>query len=254
MSAKAVLESQGFNVTALAPYGTQKKSLEDEGMPARTVAAFVKAKDKKIDEKSVVFIDEAGVIPARQMKVLMETIEKAGARAVFLGDTSQTKAVEAGKPFEQLISAGMQTSYMKDIQRQKNDVLLEAVKLAAEGHISGSLARLSNISAEKDQDKRLEAVANRWLSFSPEQREGTLIISGTNESRVILNSQIREALQLQGKGVEVNFLERVDSTQAERRDSKYYQVGQIIIPEKDYKNGLQRGESYRVLDTGPGTF
>lgn len=124
---------------------------------------------------------------------------------------------------------------MKDIQRQKNDVLLEAVKLAAEGHISGSLARLSNISAEKDQDKRLEAVANRWLSFSPEQREGTLIISGTNESRVILNSQIREALQLQGKGVEVNFLERVDSTQAERRDSKYYQVGQIIIPEKTIK-------------------
>jgi len=143
---------------------------------------------------------------------------------------------------------------MKDIQRQKNDVLLEAVKLAAEGHISGSLARLSNISAEKDQDKRLEAVANRWLSFSPEQREGTLIISGTNESRVILNSQIREALQLQGKGVEVNFLERVDSTQAERRDSKYYQAGQIIIPEKDYKNGLQRGESYRVLDTGPGNL
>lgn len=240
ISAKVVLESQGYNVTALAPYSTQKKSLEDEGMPARTVAAFVKAKDKKIDEKSVVFIDEAGVIPARQMKVLMEIIEKAGARAVFLGDTSQTKAVEAGKPFEQLISAGMQTSYMKDIQRQKNDVLLEAVKLAAEGYISGSLARLSNISAEKDQDKRLEAVAKRWLSFSPAQREGTLIISGTNESRMILNSQIREALQLQGKGVEVNFLELVDSTQAERRDSKYYQVGQIIIPEKDYKNGLDR--------------
>ncbi len=142
---------------------------------------------------------------------------------------------------------------MKDIQRQKNDVLLEAVKLAAEGHISGSLARLSNISAEKDQDKRLEAVANRWLSFS-RSSEGALIISGTNESRVILNSQIREALQLQGKGVEVNFLERVDSTQAERRDSKYYRVGRIIIPEKNYKNGLQRGESYRVLDTGPGNL
>lgn len=97
----------------------------------------------------MVFIDEAGVIPARQMKVLMETIEGRGQSGI-LGDTSQTKAVEAGKPFEQLISAGMQTSYMKDIQRQKNDVLLEAVKLAAEGHISGSLARLSNISAEKD--------------------------------------------------------------------------------------------------------
>ncbi|BEG56124.1 hypothetical protein VEV11M_45170 (plasmid) [Escherichia coli] len=133
MAAKELLESQGLKVTALAPYGTQKKALEDDGLPARTVAAFLKAKDKKLDEKSVVFIDEAGVIPARQMKQLMEVIEKHNARAVFLGDTSQTKAVEAGKPFEQLIKAGMQTSYMKDIQRQKNEVLLEAVKYAAEG-------------------------------------------------------------------------------------------------------------------------
>ena len=115
MAAKELLESQGLKVTALAPYGTQKKALEDDGLPARTVAAFLKAKDKKLDEKSVVFIDEAGVIPARQMKQLMEVIEKHNARAVFLGDTSQTKAVEAGKPFEQLIKAGMQTSYMKDI-------------------------------------------------------------------------------------------------------------------------------------------
>lgn len=254
MSAKSVLESAGFNVTALAPYGTQKKSLEDEGMPARTVASFLKAKDKKIDDKSIVFIDEAGVIPARQMKDLMETIEKAGARAVFLGDTSQTKAVEAGKPLEQLINAGMQTSYMTDIQRQKNELLLQAVKLAAEGEISGSLARLHNITEENDQNLRLKSVADRWLSFTPEERENTLIISGTNESREILNNQIRGALGLKNYGVKTHFLERVDSTQAERRDSKYYENGQVIIPEKDYKNGLRRGESYVVKDTGPGNL
>ncbi|WP_318336491.1 AAA family ATPase [Klebsiella pneumoniae] len=57
MAAKELLESQGLKVTALAPYGTQKKALEDDGLPARTVAAFLKAKDKKLDEKSVVFID-----------------------------------------------------------------------------------------------------------------------------------------------------------------------------------------------------
>ncbi len=65
--------------------GHRKKALEDDGLPARTVAAFLKAKDKKLDEKSVVFIDEAGVIPARQMKQLMEVIEKHNARAVFWG-------------------------------------------------------------------------------------------------------------------------------------------------------------------------
>ncbi|VDB02142.1 hypothetical protein BANRA_05476 [Klebsiella pneumoniae] len=44
----------------------------------------------------------------------------------------------------------------------------------------------------------------------------------------------------------------MDSTQAERRDSRYFSKGQIIIPEQDYKNGMKRGESYQVLDTGPG--
>jgi len=252
MSAKEVLESHGMNVKALAPYGTQKKSLEEEGMPAQTVAAFLKAKDKKLDDKSVLVIDEAGVIPARQMKQLMDVIEKSGARAVFLGDTSQTKAVEAGKPFEQMIQAGMQTSYMKDIQRQRNEVLLEAVKYAAEGNTRDALRNLSTVHEVKDQGTRLDAVANRFMALPEKDRDNTLIISGTNESRTILNNSIRDQLGLKGQGEMFTLFERVDSTKVERLDSKHFQAGQIIIPEKDYKNGLQRGNAYIILDTGPG--
>lgn len=252
MAAKELLESQGLKVTALAPYGTQKKALEDDGLPARTVAAFLKAKDKKLDEKSVVFIDEAGVIPARQMKQLMEVIEKHNARAVFLGDTSQTKAVEAGKPFEQLIKAGMQTSYMKDIQRQKNEVLLEAVKYAAEGNAARALKNITGVNELKEEAPRLAQLADRYLSLSSEQQDATLIISGTNASRKTLNDYIRGNLGLAGTGETFTLLDRVDSTQAERRDSRYFSKGQIIIPEQDYKNGMKRGESYQVLDTGPG--
>lgn len=47
MAAKELLESQGaLKVTALAPMGHRKKRFEDDGLPARTVAAFLKAKDK----------------------------------------------------------------------------------------------------------------------------------------------------------------------------------------------------------------
>ncbi|HBR3823838.1 TPA: AAA family ATPase, partial [Klebsiella pneumoniae] len=252
MAAKELLESQGLKVTALAPYGTQKKALEDDGLPARTVAAFLKSKDKKLDEKSVVFIDEAGVIPARQMKQLMEVIEKHNARAVFLGDTSQTKAVEAGKPFEQLIKAGMQTSYMKDIQRQKNEVLLEAVKYAAEGNATRALKNITVVNQYQEEEKRLAKLADRYLSLPSEQQDATLIISGTNASRKTLNDYIRGNLGLTGTGEKFTLLDRVDTTQAERRDSRYFSRDQIIIPEQDYKNGMKRGESYRVLDTGPG--
>ncbi|AKM33322.1 hypothetical protein AB870_24315 (plasmid) [Pandoraea faecigallinarum] len=65
-SAKARLEERGYRVTALAPYGSQKTALEGERIEARTRQSMLKAKDKHIDGKPVVFIDEAGAKRARQ--------------------------------------------------------------------------------------------------------------------------------------------------------------------------------------------
>lgn len=251
-AARDLLEEKGYRVTSLAPYGMQKKALEAEGLEARTVSAFLHAKDKRLDNKTVVFVDEAGVIPARQMQALMKVIQESGARAVFLGDTAQTKAVEAGKPFEQLQKAGMQTSRLQDIQRQKNPELLEAVKLAAHGESAKSLARVSEILVESHQEARLKGMIEKFTALPPEDRNTTLIITGTNDSRRELNQGIREALDLVGKGKDFTLYERVDSTQAERRHSRYFEAGQVIVPEKDYSNGLKKGESYTIVDTGPG--
>lgn len=146
----------------------------------------------------------------------------------------------------------MQTSYMKDIQRQKNEVLLEAVKYAAEGNAARALKNITGVNELKEEAPRLAQLADRYLSLSSEQQDATLIISGTNASRKTLNDYIRGNLGLAGTGETFTLLDRVDSTQAERRDSRYFSKGQIIIPEQDYKNGMKRGESYQVLDTGPG--
>ncbi|SUY94284.1 Uncharacterised protein [Citrobacter koseri] len=53
------------------------------------------------------------------------------------------------KPFEQLIKAGMETAYMKDIQRQKDPELLKAALNAAEGKIKASLTHVTSIVEEK---------------------------------------------------------------------------------------------------------
>lgn len=251
-SAADALRMQGVHVTSLAPYGSQVKALQEEGLESRTLASFLKAADKKIGPDSVVFIDEAGVIPARQMQETMRVIKEAGARAVFLGDTKQTKAVEAGKPLEQMINAGMQTSYMKDIQRQKNPELLKAALLAAEGHASKSLAHIPAIVQEVDKHERHHRIVKDYASMTAEERANALIITGTNESRRAINAGIQKELGLTGTGEKYQLLNRLDTTQAERQHSKYYTEGSFIIPERDYSNGLQRGQVYEVIDTGPG--
>ncbi|MCI1047055.1 MobF family relaxase [Caballeronia zhejiangensis] len=251
-SARQLLEDYGYRVTALAPYGSQKKALEDVGIEARTLQSFLKAKNKKLDDHTVVFIDEAGVIPARQMLETMKVIEATGARAVLLGDTAQTKAIEAGKPFEQLLDAGMQSTEIRIIQRQKDPELLKAVELAAVGKAADSLAHVTHIHEVKDSSERYSAIVQAYAGLTPAQRAETLVITGTNQSRKAINDGIQEALGLKGTGTEYTLLDRLDTTQAERRHSKYYEKDAIIIPERDYRSGLRRGEQYTVLDTGPG--
>lgn len=250
--AKEIIEKNNGNVIALAPYGNQVKALQNEGMKAQTLASFLVAKDKKIDKNTVVFVDEAGVIPSKQMKKTMEIVKELGGRIVFLGDTAQTKAVEAGKPFDQLIKNGMQTSYVSTIQRQKDKELLHAVQLSALGKTKDSVEALKKqIITEKDHFKRHQILVNKYVALSQKDREKTLIVTGTNESRRDINQKVREALQIVGKGEKVTMLNRYDSTKEERKYARYYEKDMVIQPEQDYKQyGLKRGELYTIIDTG----
>lgn len=251
-TAKALLEANGHHVTALAPYGPMVRNLQADGMEARTVASFIKAADKKIGPDSVVFLDEAGVVPAREMQQVMEIIERHGARAVMLGDTSQTKAIEAGKPFDQMLKAGIETSFMSEIQRQRDPELLKAVQLAAEGSADKSFQQLKHVTEISEMSSRHQQMSDAYAAQTPDERSRSIMITGTNASRRELNDGVRERLGLVGNGHVFELMNRLDTTKEERKHSRYYEKGAIIVPERDYSVGLKRGELYRVLDNGPG--
>src|SRR5699024_827940 len=122
-NAQAILQEQGHKMVALAPYGNMVRNLREDGIPANTIASVLAAADKRplldaLGPQSVVVIDEAGVVPVRQMDKLLALIQPTGAKVVLLGDTAQTKAIEAGRAFAMLQERGMKTVLMADIQRQ----------------------------------------------------------------------------------------------------------------------------------------
>lgn len=127
-NAQTILQQQGYAMTALAPYGGMVRNLREDGIPANTIAAVLAARDKRpfidtLGPKTVVVIDEAGVVPVRQMDKLLALIQPTGAKVVLLGDTAQTKAIEAGRAFAMLQENGMKTVLMGDIQRQRSERL-----------------------------------------------------------------------------------------------------------------------------------
>jgi conjugative relaxase-like TrwC/TraI family protein len=241
--------NNGYRTVALAPYGNQVKALKNEGLDAHTLASFLRTKNKPIDDKTVIVLDESGVVGARQMEQVMRIVEKADARMVLLGDTKQTEAIEAGKPFAQLQQDGMQTARISDIQRQKDAELKAAVAHAAEGRVSQSLAHVRHVEELADPKARYQAIVSDYMKLPEQERRGTLIVAGTNEARRAINSLVRVALTLTGKGREFETLTRVDMTQAQRRFAPSYKPGMTVQPEKDYsKAGLMRGEIYRVKE------
>ena len=245
-----IAERDGYRVIVLAPYANQVERLETEGLRASTLATFLVSKEKGVDESTVIVIDEAGLVPTRQMHATLQIAERFDSRVVLSGDVQQLKAIEAGRPFAQLQANGMQTAIVDQIQRQRTPDLKPAVELAAKGRSRESLARIDRHVHEVSDDKaRYTEIAREYAAMAEQKRARTLIVSGTNAARRELNALIRRELGIEGTGREFETLSRKDLTQAERRNAPSYRIGDYVQPEKNYpRAGLKHGELYRVAE------
>ena len=64
-------------------------------------------------------------------------------RVLVIGDTRQHQGVDAGRPFQQMQEAGMQTSQLDRIMRQKDPELLKAVQHLASNETEKGIALLA---------------------------------------------------------------------------------------------------------------
>ena len=242
--------AQGYTVIGIAPYNSQVKALAELGMESQTLASFlIKTKEQeKLGPKTIVFLDEASVVPAYQMKDLMRLVEAKDSRLVLIGDRKQTQAVEAGKPFEQLQDNGMTVAHITEIQRQKNDALRAAVVNAASGKIDVAVRILDGRTTQITiAEKRYEAIAKEYVNLTEEQRNSTLIITGTNTARLAINEAVRSRLSL-GEDHQVNTFSNVDMTKAEKQLASSFSQGQVVLLEgTKHSQGLERRTYYEVI-------
>ena len=84
---------------------------------------------------------------------------------LLVGDMRQHEAVEAGRPYQQLQEAGMQTARLDEIVRQKDPALKEAVEQLARGDVSeaiDNLDRQGRVHEIVDRDERLSEIAREY--------------------------------------------------------------------------------------------
>lgn len=130
-AAKDGWQKAGYAVVGLAPTGKAAHSLEGSGIRSMTLHQFLKAQGQareRMTPKTVLVLDEAGMVDSRRMTELISLVEKNGAKIVIMGDGNQLQAVEAGPAFR-LLTDRVQPAVLETVVRQQVDWQKEATRL-----------------------------------------------------------------------------------------------------------------------------
>jgi conjugative relaxase-like TrwC/TraI family protein len=255
-------QSQGYNVTALAPTASAARTLgEALGLRGETVAKHLTSPTSEISKgHSVWVVDEASMLSARDTATLLESAEKTKARVILVGDVKQLGSVGAGAAFAQLQSAGMETAKLAEIVRQTNPLTKEAVEASIQGDARRALDALERgggkIIALADPVERMKAMARDYAALSPKEQRSTIVIDPSRAGRDALNAAIRTQLvasgRLTGETVAMRTLETKGLTKAEARDARSYEVGDVVRFARDYPDkGIAKRESVTVIGIDP---
>ena len=258
---KEIAEAEGYEVSGYAPSAAAAHELgESLSIETNTVArlllesAVAEPDSEERPRRKLWLIDEAGLLSMRDARSLLTKAADNDVRIVLVGDTRQLSSVEAGNPFRSLQAGGMVTAHLDQARRQQQAELRQAVQMISQGEIGAGiqvLERSGAISEIEDAQARGEQLVSDYLSLSAEERQETLLLSGTNASRLALTEQIRAGMQAEGSLGEnvytMQSLQRKDLTQVQARYVSHYAVDDVIVPIRDYKNqGLEKHRQYRV--------
>ena len=244
-------EREEYIVKGLAPTSRAAQKLEESGIRSNTLQRHLAQSHEGHDERKRLYIlDESSLASTRQMN---EFLHRLGAndRVLLVGDTRQHQAVEAGKPYQQLQEAGVQTARLDEIVRQKDAALKDVVEKLSRGQVTEAMQKLDACGRMHeifDRDDRIATIAHEYAK----QPRGTLVVSPDNQSRMAINQAIHFAMQDTDQMPYREHLMRVlvarqEITGADRQWAAQYEPGNVVRYAKGSKTlGIAPGEYARV--------
>lgn len=245
-------QGEGYKVHGLAPTSRATAQLQEAGIKAKTFQSHLTQSPGNLSGRNLYVVDESSLVSTKQTR---EFFERMGPndRALLVGDTRQHEAVDAGRPFQQLQDAGMRTTKLDEIIRQRDADLKHVVQDLSQGRVRKAVSHLGEqgrVHEVPDREQRLGAIARDYANGG----ERTLVVAPDNQTRQELNDRIRHELKergtVTGPDHQVKVLTpRQDMTGADRAWAARYHEGDVIRYTKGSAQlGIAPGEYATVRD------
>lgn len=247
-AARLAWELEGFEVRGAALAGKAAEGLAaGAGIQSATLKRTlfdIRQGRVPLHNRSILVIDEAGMVGTRMMRELTEATERSGAQLVLVGEGQQIQPIDAGGPFieiERLLGAATLT----EIKRQREAWAREAVIDFRDGEAAKGLrayAERGLLTISDDRRKAMEALIGAWKVQGVQSPEKQLILAGTRKEAAILNRMAQDERQKAG-------LLATDSVPIPDSNEKLYAGDRILFTKKSRMYGVQNGSLGKVVAT-----
>ena len=261
------LKAAGHVSYVIAPQRQQALDLKKSFTDTQTVSEFLAR--WRMMPGSVVIVDEAGQIGGKQMHELLNFVQANDGRVILSGDTRQHGAVEASDALRAIERyAGLEAARLTKIRRQNPKAgetkserkrikqYRAAVRKAQSGQYAESFDRLDRLGAIVEcqtLDEQRERLVADYLTLA-EKKKSTVIVSQTWGEIHEINERIRIGMRRAGlidkADVTVTAHERLDLTDAQKRDQRFYPANAVIVFNRKTKD-FAKGESGTLLKATP---
>jgi len=204
-AAREAWQAEGYRVIGAALSGIAAENLNCEsGVESRTLASWEHSWQQGRDQlsaRSVLVIDEAGMVGSRQLERVLSEAKRHGAKVVLVGDAEQLQPIEAGAAFR-AIAERVGYQELTAIRRQCEQWQRDASRDFACGEPARALERYQAHGAIEFAQTRSDAkqrLIQDWAKHLVAEPDGSvLILAHTRADVRDLNDRARQILRERG--------------------------------------------------------
>jgi len=205
-AARETWEANGYEVRAAALAGKAASGLQaGSGIRAQTLHSLLRDLSKRRDrltDRTVLVVDEAGMVGSRQFARLLDEVDRARAKLVLVGDANQLQPIEAGQLFER-IGGEVGQARLTEIRRQRGEQDRAMVQALAVGDARTALDSLQSrgrVHALPDREQAMQQLVRDWSATRDAKLPGQDVMLGaTRADTAELNRLARGVLQKHGE-------------------------------------------------------
>lgn len=237
--------SQDVRIIGLAPTGAAVAALQNSsGIESQTVALFLQKElePPQPGQRTLIVVDEAGMLETRQWAGLMKQAERLGAQIVAVGDTEQLNSIGAGKEFSDWQRHGLaETVRMDESVRQRTDYAKEVAQAAQAGRFEEAFAIMAEAGKLHitSREQATTAIAERIAAG-----EDAVFSAMKNSTRTDIINAV-DSLRGDQAGVTIRAAMPVATNESDRRYFGSYKEGNIVLVNGEIE-GFKKGERLTI--------